>query len=153
MTASAVKRICVLPHKLSRVMRKLALFLATNKHADQPAHPLIQISVFVIRCTDSIICLVSVSEISRPVWVQAGRKPGKHVFSRRGSYANCEGSGEVAHPHSLAHRSRAILFICIDALRPRQHYFSHKQSGDLGLNSHPKYWRSQGSNSRPLVLF
>ena len=32
-----------------------------------------------------------------------------HVFSRRGSYANSEGS-----VHTLAHRSRAILLIYID---------------------------------------
>ena len=36
-----------------------------NKGADQPAHPRSLISTFVVRCLDSIIFLVSVSEISR----------------------------------------------------------------------------------------
>ena len=49
-------------------------------------------------------------------------------FSRRGSYALSEGSDGVAHPHSLAQINRAILFVCNYALRPRQQYFSHKQS-------------------------
>ena len=37
---------------------------ANNKGADQPAHPRSLISAFVIRCLDSIISLVSISEIS-----------------------------------------------------------------------------------------
>ena len=37
---------------------------ANNKGADQPAHPRSLISAFVIRCTDSIIPLVSISKIS-----------------------------------------------------------------------------------------
>ena len=37
---------------------------ANNKGADQPAHPRSLISGFVIRCLDSIIPLVSISEIS-----------------------------------------------------------------------------------------
>ena len=37
---------------------------ANNKGADQPAHPCRLISTFVVRCLDSIIPLVSVSEIS-----------------------------------------------------------------------------------------
>ena len=37
---------------------------ANNKGADQPAHPGSLISAFVIRCLDSIIPLVSISEIS-----------------------------------------------------------------------------------------
>ena len=42
------------------------LFLpcANNKGADQPAHPCSLISAFVVRCLDSIISLVSISEIS-----------------------------------------------------------------------------------------
>ena len=35
-----------------------------NKDADQPAHPCSLISAFVVRCLDSIIPLVSISEIS-----------------------------------------------------------------------------------------
>ena len=37
---------------------------ANNKGADQPAHPRHLISTFVVRCLDSIIPLVSISEIS-----------------------------------------------------------------------------------------
>ena len=37
---------------------------ANNKDADQPAHLRSLISVFVIRCLDSIISLVPISEIS-----------------------------------------------------------------------------------------
>ena len=37
---------------------------ANNKDADQPAHPHSLISTFVVRCLDSIIPLVSKSEIS-----------------------------------------------------------------------------------------
>ena len=54
------------------------LFLphGNNKGADQPAHPRSLISAFVIRCLDSIIRLVSISEISSlyiaSVAVQAG---------------------------------------------------------------------------------
>ena len=49
---------------------------ANNKGADQPAHPRSLISAFVVRCLDSVILLVSISEISRhclaPVAAQAG---------------------------------------------------------------------------------
>ena len=37
---------------------------ANNKGADQPAHPRSLISTFVVCCLDSIIPLVSISEIS-----------------------------------------------------------------------------------------
>ena len=37
---------------------------ANNKDADQPAHPRSLISTFVVRCLDSIMPLVSISEIS-----------------------------------------------------------------------------------------
>ena len=37
---------------------------ANNKDSDQPARPRSLISAFVIRCLDSIISLVSISEIS-----------------------------------------------------------------------------------------
>ena len=49
---------------------------ANNKGADQPAHPRSLISAFVVRFLDSIIPLVSISEISSlylaPVAEQAG---------------------------------------------------------------------------------
>ena len=44
-------------------MRKPVLPYANNKGADQPANPRSLISTFVIRCLDSIIPLVSISEI------------------------------------------------------------------------------------------
>ena len=37
---------------------------ANNKGADQPAHPRSLISTFIVRCLDSIIPLISISEIS-----------------------------------------------------------------------------------------
>ena len=40
------------------------MLYANNKGADQPAHPRSLISAFVFRCLDSIIPLVSKSEIS-----------------------------------------------------------------------------------------
>ena len=45
---------------------KMCLMIyANNKGADQPAHPRSLISTFVVRCLDSIMPLVSISEISR----------------------------------------------------------------------------------------
>ena len=38
---------------------------ANNKGADQPAHPRSLISTFVVRCQDSIMPQVSISEISK----------------------------------------------------------------------------------------
>ena len=71
----------------------LFMLYANNKGADQPAHPRILISTFVVRCLDSIIPLVCISEISSvclaSVAVQAGlslRKPQRQVFSWWGSY-------------------------------------------------------------------
>ena len=43
--------------------KNLFLPYANNKGADQPAHPRSLISTFVVRCLDSIISLVSISEI------------------------------------------------------------------------------------------
>ena len=61
---------------MSHVMRKLVLPYANDKGADQPAHPRSLISAFVVRCLDSIIPVVSISEISSlylaPVAAQAG---------------------------------------------------------------------------------
>ena len=68
---------------------------AKNKGADQPAHPRSLVSTFVVRCLDSIIPLVSMSEISslylsRPVWGNRGRKPRRQVFSWRGWHLTCK---------------------------------------------------------------
>ena len=46
-------------------MRKRDMSYVNNKDADQPAHPHSLISVFVVRCLDSIISLDSIAEISR----------------------------------------------------------------------------------------
>ena len=45
-------------------MRKPVYAYANNKGADQPAHPRSLISAFVVRCLDSTMPLVSISEIS-----------------------------------------------------------------------------------------
>ena len=73
------------------------LFLphANNKGADQPAHSCSLISTFVFRCLDSIISLVSISEIwslyIASVAAQAGLRltwsqTPRQVFSWRGSF-------------------------------------------------------------------
>ena len=49
---------------MSHVLRKPVLPYANNKGADQPAHPRSLIGAFVVRCLDSIIPLVSISDIS-----------------------------------------------------------------------------------------
>ena len=49
---------------MSHAMRKPVLSYANNKAADQPAHPHSLISPFVVCSLDSIIPLVSMSEIS-----------------------------------------------------------------------------------------
>ena len=46
-------------------MRKPVMPYANNKGADQPAHWRSLIRTFVVRCIDSIISLVSISEIVR----------------------------------------------------------------------------------------
>ena len=38
---------------------------ANNKGADQPAHPRSLISTFVVRCLDSMICILGISKVSR----------------------------------------------------------------------------------------
>ena len=45
-------------------MRKRVMSYANNKGADQPAQPRSLISAFVIHCLDSIMSLVSVTEMS-----------------------------------------------------------------------------------------
>ena len=74
---------------LIRVTSWENLFLpyANNKGADQPA----QISAFVVRCLDSIIPLVSISEISSiylaPVTAQAGLNLPGHKLPKTGFLA------------------------------------------------------------------
>ena len=38
---------------------------ANNKGADQPAHPRSLISIFVVRCLDSMMCILTISKVSR----------------------------------------------------------------------------------------
>ena len=38
---------------------------ANNKGADQPAHPRSLISTFIVRCLDSMICILAISKVSR----------------------------------------------------------------------------------------
>ena len=52
---------------------------ANNKGADQPAHPRSLISAFVVRSLDSIISLVSRSEISRFQLVSVAEQAGLNV--------------------------------------------------------------------------
>ena len=54
----------ILPALGSRVNMCLMPY-ANNKGADQPAHVRRLISLFVVRCLDSIMPLVSISKISR----------------------------------------------------------------------------------------
>ena len=49
---------------------------ANNKCGDQPAHPRSLISAFVVRCLDSIIPLVSISEISSSYLVSVAKQAG-----------------------------------------------------------------------------
>ena len=46
-------------------MRKPVYAICELQRADQPAHPRCLISAFVVCCTDSIIPLIFISEISR----------------------------------------------------------------------------------------
>ena len=38
---------------------------ANNKGADQPAHLRILISAFVVRCSDSMICILAIAKVSK----------------------------------------------------------------------------------------
>ena len=49
---------------MSHVMRKPVYAICDQKGADQPAHPHSLISAFAVRCLDSIMPLVSISELS-----------------------------------------------------------------------------------------
>ena len=56
--------ICCLDKIRATSSENLFYAYANNKGADQPAHPRSLISTFVVHCLDSIIPLVSISEIS-----------------------------------------------------------------------------------------
>ena len=50
---------------MGQVMRKCVMSYANNKGAHQPAHPRSLISTFVVRCLDSMICILAISKVSR----------------------------------------------------------------------------------------
>ena len=52
---------------------------ANNKDADQPAHPCSLISIFVIRCLDSIIPILAKSKLSRLMLVSVVEQAGLNV--------------------------------------------------------------------------
>ena len=57
-------------YNMSHVIRKPVIPYANNKGVDQPAHPRSLISTFVVHSLDSILSLVSVSEILR-LWLSS----------------------------------------------------------------------------------
>ena len=56
--------IWMLIHRWPTSWENLFMQYANNKEADQPAHPRSLISTFIVRCLDSIIPLVFITEIS-----------------------------------------------------------------------------------------
>ena len=60
-------------------MKTCLMPYANNKGADQPAHPRSLISAFVVRSSDSVISLVSRSEISRFQQVAVAEQAGLNV--------------------------------------------------------------------------
>ena len=116
----------IIPKLWAMSWENLFMPYANNKGADQPAHPRSLISIFVVRCLDSIIPILAIAQISRLehvsvaeqivlslTWTQSP-KTGFLVtwlLSSNGprqanlvqiAYASSEGSGEPAHPRSLA---------------------------------------------------
>ena len=66
-----------------------------NKDADQPAHPGSLISVLVVHCQDSIIPLVSISEISSLYLIYVAEQSGLSLT--RSQTPEDRLSREVAH--------------------------------------------------------
>ena len=64
------------------VMRKPVYTIYT----DQPTHLRSLISIFVVRCLDSVIPILEIAEISI-FWVLTGRKPRRQVFLWRDSFS------------------------------------------------------------------
>ena len=50
---------------LSHIMKNLFMLYANTKGAHRPAHPCNLISIFVVRCSDSIIPILAISKVSR----------------------------------------------------------------------------------------
>ena len=89
--------LAVLPSEIWTTSWENQFMLYANNGADQPAHLHSLISAFVVRCQDSIILLVSISEISSLYlasvssfcrFVLPGRKPRRQVFSWWGSFVS-----------------------------------------------------------------
>ena len=91
---------------------------ANNKGADQPVHLRSLISTFVVRCLDSIIPLVSTSEISSlylvSVTVQSSlsRRPQRQVFSWRGSFGFQLHCDHIAWFNYCCHSHRSSYQYC-----------------------------------------
>ena len=62
-------------------MRKRVLchMRTTNKGADQPAHPRSLLSTFVVRCLDSMICILAISKVSRFELASVAEQAGLNV--------------------------------------------------------------------------
>ena len=60
-----ISRIIVFFYDISHVTRKPVSAYVNNKGADQPVHLRSLISTFVVRCLNSIIHLLAISEISK----------------------------------------------------------------------------------------
>ena len=52
---------------------------ANNKRADQPAHPRSLISTFVVRCLESILCILAISKVSRFQLASVAEQAGLNV--------------------------------------------------------------------------
>ena len=66
-TGSASARVCVYICVSVRPGHAKTCLMpyANNKGADQPAHRRSLISTFVVRCFDSMICIIAISKVSR----------------------------------------------------------------------------------------
>ena len=65
---------------------------ANNKGTDQPAHPRILISTFVVLCVDSIIPIFATSRISRPYLVPVAEQAGLRLKDRLHIHGSDHGS-------------------------------------------------------------
>ena len=72
----------VFVHIWATSWENLLLPCANNKCADQPAHPRSLISAFVVRCLDSIILLVSISEIRSLYLASVAAQAGLSIPTR-----------------------------------------------------------------------
>ena len=71
---------------------------ANNKGADQPAYPRSLISTFIVRCLDSMICILALSKVSRFQQVSVAEQTGLNLtlskiledtFSRDSAHIIC----------------------------------------------------------------